>query len=356
MAGIEEQLRRLGAAPPLRQALPVGELAKRASHIVKKRRRLSSGLLIFVAIIIFFVPIPELHLLHGSSSAGKSGTTIGTGGPIPVLGEPTGAFAQGNGFGEVKPSLIYSGGSSSESLNHIVWTSWGGARAVGSGLGKYSKSGEKVGTGPEELATIVAFKLGTCHARMMYRALEWFFPQHGQRFNPDQYENICSGTYVSNTSHLPACLPNELTAGPGPQISPATGEAAFVVDLTNAGSGSCVLDGYPHVLLLAPEGTELSLSQVNHSQFITGAAPTPVTLAPGAAAYVAVAKYRCDLGDLQVASQVRLILPGSGPSTVLTVSLSDTTSSLSSCKGGSDDPGNAVAVSPFESTLQATNP
>jgi hypothetical protein len=30
----------------------------------------------------------------------------------------------------------------------------------------------------------------------MYRAVEWFFPSHGQRFNPRRYENICTGTYV----------------------------------------------------------------------------------------------------------------------------------------------------------------
>ena len=30
----------------------------------------------------------------------------------------------------------------------------------------------------------------------MYQAIEWYFPQHGMAFNPRQYENICSGTYV----------------------------------------------------------------------------------------------------------------------------------------------------------------
>jgi hypothetical protein len=358
VAGIEEQLKRIGAASSLRQPTPVAELRERASHIRKNRRRLTSGLLIFVAIIIFLVPLPQLHLLHGSTTSGrKTGSTIGpVGAGIPVLGEPTGAFAQGDGFGEVRPSRIYSGGDSGESLSGVVWKSWGGVRAVGSGLGKYNESGGKVGTGSEELATIVAFKLGTCHGKVMYQALEWFFPQYGQRFSPNQYENICSGTYVGRTSQPPACLSNDLTARRGPQISPATGEAALVVDLTNAGPGSCVLDGYPRVFLLAREGNELSLAQVNHSQFITAAAPRPLTLAPGATAYVAVAKYRCDLGDLQVASRVRLMLPGSGPSTALTISLSDSTASLSSCNGGSDDPGNVVAVSPFEPSLDATNP
>jgi len=43
---------------------------------------------------------------------------------------------------------------------------------------------------------VVAFNRGTCHARYMYRAVEWYFPSHGQRFNPHRYQNICTGTYV----------------------------------------------------------------------------------------------------------------------------------------------------------------
>jgi len=50
-------LKRIGAASSLRQPTPVAELRERASHIRKNRRRLTSGLLIFVAIIIFLVPL-----------------------------------------------------------------------------------------------------------------------------------------------------------------------------------------------------------------------------------------------------------------------------------------------------------
>jgi hypothetical protein len=31
----------------------------------------------------------------------------------------------------------------------------------------------------------------------MYQAVEWYFPQHSQAFNPKTYENICTGSYVS---------------------------------------------------------------------------------------------------------------------------------------------------------------
>jgi hypothetical protein len=44
--------------------------------------------------------------------------------------------------------------------------------------------------------TIVAFDLGTCGGTLMYQAVEGYFPQHGQNFNPSQYEDICAGSYV----------------------------------------------------------------------------------------------------------------------------------------------------------------
>jgi hypothetical protein len=34
----------------------------------------------------------------------------------------------------------------------------------------------------------------------MYEAIEWYFPRQGETFNPNQYENICRGTYVARTT------------------------------------------------------------------------------------------------------------------------------------------------------------
>lgn len=41
----------------------------------------------------------------------------------------------------------------------------------------------------------VAFDLGTCNGRYMYSAVEWYFPQHGQKFDPAQFEDVCIGAY-----------------------------------------------------------------------------------------------------------------------------------------------------------------
>jgi hypothetical protein len=76
------------------------------------------------------------------------------------------------------------------------WASWGEPSATGTGTDEYVGSGQSVATGREEAATVVAFDLGPCDGRLMYRAVEWYFPQHGQAFRPGQYEDICAGRYV----------------------------------------------------------------------------------------------------------------------------------------------------------------
>jgi hypothetical protein len=115
---------------------------------------------------------------------------------VPVLGRPAGAFAHGTGFGLVKPAKIFNGGDPTGLLTHITWKSWGGADAVGTGKTDYVGPGQSVATGKEEQATVEAFKLGKCHRKLMYKAVEWYFPQHGQGFSASHYENICQGTYV----------------------------------------------------------------------------------------------------------------------------------------------------------------
>ena len=117
---------------------------------------------------------------------------------VPVLGRPAGDFTHGAGFGQVKPAKIFNGGDPTGLLTHITWKSWGGADAVGTGKTDYVGPGQSVAAGKEEQATVEAFKLGKCHRKLMYKAVEWYFPQHGQSFSASHYENICKGTYVPN--------------------------------------------------------------------------------------------------------------------------------------------------------------
>jgi hypothetical protein len=116
---------------------------------------------------------------------------------VPTLGRPAGSFAQaGKGFGQVEPSEVFNGGDPTGLLTHVVWKSWGGREAAGTGISDYVGPNQNVSAGTEEPATVVAFNLGTCAGRLMYQAVEWYFPQHGQAFNPNAYENICVGSYV----------------------------------------------------------------------------------------------------------------------------------------------------------------
>jgi hypothetical protein len=115
---------------------------------------------------------------------------------VPTLGRLAGVFAHGQGFGRVRPSEIFNGGDPTGLVTHVTWMSWGGARAVATGVSDYVGPGQTVAGGRQEPVTVVAFRLGTCGGRLMYRAVEWYFPQHKQEFDARRYENICTGTYV----------------------------------------------------------------------------------------------------------------------------------------------------------------
>ncbi len=77
-------------------------------------------------------------------------------------------------------------------LDHLA----GGPQATGSGTSEYVGPGQSVATGTAQPVTVVAFKLGNCHGIRMYKAVEWYFPQHGQAFDAGRYENVCAGRYV----------------------------------------------------------------------------------------------------------------------------------------------------------------
>ncbi len=125
-----------------------------------------------------------------------SASTTESSAPVPTLGQLAGSFSGGKGFGQVEPTTVFNGGDPTGLVRDVVWKSWGGATAVAGGVSDYVGPGQTVAAGAEEPATVVAFDLGTCQGRLMYQAVEWYFPQHGQTFDAQQYEDICTGTYV----------------------------------------------------------------------------------------------------------------------------------------------------------------
>ena len=119
--------------------------------------------------------------------------------PAPTLGQMAGIFGiSGHGFGLVKPSEVFNGGDPTGLVTKVVWDSWGGPKAVGHGLSVYVGPNQTVADGTMQPSTIVAFNLGTCDGKFMYRAVKWYFPQHGDVFDPTTYEDVCTGSYVPN--------------------------------------------------------------------------------------------------------------------------------------------------------------
>jgi hypothetical protein len=119
--------------------------------------------------------------------------------PAPTLGQLAGVFAQGQGFGQVEPATIFNGGDPTGLVKHISWQSWGAGKAIGYGQAEYVGPNQSVATGRQKPATVVAFHLGMCDGKLMYQAVEWYFPGEGQSFNPAQYEDICTGSYVPSS-------------------------------------------------------------------------------------------------------------------------------------------------------------
>jgi hypothetical protein len=111
----------------------------------------------------------------------------------PILAGPWAPHQEG--YGHAKPSTIFNGGDPTGLMLHIHWSSWGAERAVGTGIAEYVGPHQSVAEGSQEIARVVAFQLGSCHGRRAYDAIEWYFPQHGERFSARRYINPCTGDY-----------------------------------------------------------------------------------------------------------------------------------------------------------------
>lgn len=146
------------------------------------------------------------------------------------------------------------------------------------------------------------------------------------------------------------CRSAALRFGVG-RISEPTGQHSLSLRLTNQGPTSCLLVGYPTVHLLDVTGYALPFDYHQRGdQVVTSRPPTEVRLSLGGTAYVTINKYRCYLGDHEIASRIQLLLPGDP--TPLQATIPSLVPSVRYC--GPTDPGSAVFISPFEATYRAT--
>lgn len=155
-----------------------------------------------------------------------------------------------------------------------------------------------------------------------------------------------------------SCLAAHLALRYGPALSPMTGEHGVLYALVNRGRTACRLAGYPGITIYDAAGTPMKFRYTHHSEYLSPAAPRPVTLRPGASAYLLVAKYRCDLGVVSNAVRIRLTLPGPDKVALAGRVAADGlgVSELSYCRGGPNDPGQTVGVSPIARTIQDAGP
>jgi hypothetical protein len=124
---------------------------------------------------------------------GALSVSTALGAQVPILAGPWSLHQRG--YGHARPSTIYNGGDPTGLVQHIKWKTWGAAQAVGTGIAEYVGPHQIVPEGSQQAARIVLFRLGSCRGRRAYDAIEWYFPQHDQHFDPHRYIDACTGTY-----------------------------------------------------------------------------------------------------------------------------------------------------------------
>lgn len=112
----------------------------------------------------------------------------------PLLGLPWAPSQQG--YGTVKPTVIFNGGDPSGLVTGIRWTGWGSAQATGYGQGWSTAQATDTASGHYANATVVAFDLGMCRGKAMYKGVSWYFPAEGGHFEPLNYLDMCTGQVV----------------------------------------------------------------------------------------------------------------------------------------------------------------
>ena len=126
----------------------------------------------------------------GSTGGADTSSVTDSSGGSPTLGVVWASNQKG--YGTVRPSIIFNGGDPTGLVQNITWSSWGGEQGIGSGTAEYVAPNEAVYQGHDEPATVVAFDLGSCAGAQRYGRVSWYFPQHGESFDPKRnHYDLC---------------------------------------------------------------------------------------------------------------------------------------------------------------------
>lgn len=135
----------------------------------------------------------------------------------------------------------------------------------------------------------------------------------------------------------------------GPEVSPATGMHPLSLRVVNRSGKACLLFGYPSIEFRDGAGAIPFRIRRSGDQMVTSRPPARVLVRPRQAAFAALNKYRCDIGNVRTARVLRLRLPGTATSARRSLALPE--GWIGYC--GKGDPGSIVSVSPFTATLRA---
>jgi hypothetical protein len=107
------------------------------------------------------------------------------------------------------------------------------------------------------------------------------------------------------------CSPAQLQLIREGLLSEATQQLTWVIGVRNNATTGCGLDGYPGIALLDSHRTQLPYNfRTGGDQSLTSAAPAPVWLPPRSTAYFGINKDACSARDIDLATVIRVILPG----------------------------------------------
>lgn len=161
---------------------------------------------------------------------------------------------------------------------------------------------------------------------------------------------LSAGESTAHETGERVCRLPQLSLSVGHEVSAATGHNPFTIHLTNR-SQSCVVNGYPAISFFDRRGPLLFVVNHRGDQQVTSRPPKPVLVRPGRTAYVALQKYRCDLGNLRTADTMTLALPVGVPRGGTVVDLRSLRGRIAYCRGGRTV--NVVSVSPFVPSIAA---
>jgi hypothetical protein len=149
------------------------------------------------------------------------------------------------------------------------------------------------------------------------------------------------------------CTPSAVSVANGPVVSPAIEEDAHSLELTNEGSKSCLMSGFPRLVVYGATGAVIPFRLVHHATggyAMTSKPPKPFALAPRTSAFVLFAQVACEVGTETTTSRVALFLPNAKrPSKVFTL-----LRPIAHCVGQSASYANPIGISPIEPTMAAT--